>query len=268
MGLIHNAALRTVVLRRAELDPRTIPGLGLWLRADTAYTSVSPDVQATGTDSIRRWPDLSGNGRHFGQTSGGNKPAWSAAGANGRPGINGDGFDDYLTAEAGNDLLNNVAGVTMFAVGAGSSATVSSSQQLFAVANSSGPSRATLNRDATNTYTAGGRRLDANSFAGTSGGTTSTNLFIQAGVLDYASAIATLYLNGSALSTLNPFQTAGNTSATDSAAIRVFSGPGTPVNFFPGLLAEVLVWRRVLTAAERNQVISYLGRRYSVSVTV
>jgi hypothetical protein len=59
----------------------------IWLRSDTVTidTGVNP------------WPDLSGNSRHFSQSTPGLQPTYLATGgANGRPGVSFDGSDDFL----------------------------------------------------------------------------------------------------------------------------------------------------------------------------
>lgn len=269
MGLIHNPALRTVVLGRGRLPfntPLSISGLGMWFDGEVAYTSISPDVQALDTETIRRWPDLSGNGRHHDQAASGNKPLWSRTGINGRPALRGDGIDDYLSGTTGLGLLRNVSGATMFLVAMGNSGTVSASQLGGQINRNGGnQARATLQRASSNSYQAGGRRLDADSFASSTAGTTSTSAYIQAGRFNYSGAILRHYLNGTLIGTVNPFQSSGNTSDTDSEGMSVF-GTNLGASPFPGLIAHYSVWPRLLTDAEFATMTTYLSQRYGVAV--
>lgn len=268
MGLIHNPALRTVVLGGgASYNPATDADLKLWLRGDVAYTSIGPDVQATDSQTVLRWPDLSGNGRHARQDTGGFRGQWVASGIGGKPSINLDGSDDFYALEAGLDLLRNVAGATLFVVGQGASATVSSNQFALSIQRSGATTqRAGLNRVASNTYQAGGRRADTDAFASQTAGTTSTNPYIQCGAFDYAGAKLHHYLNGALLGTTDPFQTAGNTSDTDSIGIGIGSNTlGTAC--YAGRIAEILVYPQFITASKRAAITAYLGSRYGISVS-
>jgi hypothetical protein len=251
-----------------EFDPRTIPGLALWFDGDTAYTTTGPDVQAANGESVSRWPDLSGNQRHANQATGSNKPLYSVGAANGHGALSFDGFNDFVALSTGLNLLRNVSGATMFVTAKATSGTVSSTQREFGASNGSNvlQHRAGLQRAATNTYQAGGRRLDANSFVGNQAGTTGTATYIHAARFDYVAAVLRQYLNGSLLATSDPFQTTGTTSDTDSLAC-VVGAASSGGEAFPGLIFSVLCWGRALTDAEVGRVHAYLGRRYGVVVS-
>jgi hypothetical protein len=251
-----------------DFSPIEIPDLGLWLRGDVAYTSISPDVQATNGQTVRRWPDLSGNARDFGQGTGGMKPLFAANAVNGQPGLFGDGFDDVVAAESGLGLLRNIDAATLFVVAKGSSGTVSSTQgEIFiSTGGSSTSTRALLGRSGSNIYRASGRRTDADPASSNDAGSTDTSAYIHAGVFSYGTAILTQYLNGSLIGTNNPFLTAGNTSDTDSVGIGAF-GTSIGTSVYPGWIAEVLLWPRALSSEERANVTAYLGRRYNIAVS-
>jgi hypothetical protein len=56
---------------RGLFSPASLPGLAAWYDASdssTVLTTVSPDVPATNGQTVRRWLDKSGNGRHLEQT--------------------------------------------------------------------------------------------------------------------------------------------------------------------------------------------------------
>lgn len=253
-----------LLLDGRKFNPLSIPGLGLWLRGDVAYTSISPDVQAANGESIRRWPDMSGNGRHADQGTGGNKPTWSASGMNGRPGLATDGIDDFLLISTGLGLLRNVAGATVFIVAKGTAATPGATQGEIQINTGGGAARVTASRTTAGTYSFGGRRLDGDSFVSQTGGTTGTAAYIHTLLFEYSAARATEYVNGALVGTIDPFQTAGSTSDTDSTAITVGAGAGGS-SPYAGILGELLVWPRRLSTSERNYVHRYLGKNFSIS---
>ena len=249
------------------LTPNILSNLGLWLRGDVAYSSISPNVPAVNGAGIRRWPDLSGNSRNADQATSGLRPTLLTAGINANPAISFDGLDDFLGLIAGLNLVQNVAGATAFAVFSTPSAAVAAAQTIFAAATGVGTTgRVVVQRIPTGPANQiGGRRLDADSFAGPSGGATSTSPTIICGEFNYAAAIATLGLNGVDIATTNPFQTAGSTSNTASTAIAIGAN-AAGLACFPGLIAEIIVYQRILTAAEKIAINRYLGNRYNISV--
>ncbi|MCU0578442.1 MAG: hypothetical protein MUF69_02745, partial [Desulfobacterota bacterium] len=81
-----------------------IPGLRLWLKADSGLI-------LGGTDSVATWEDRSGNGLDVAQAAQANQPAKVSANLNGLPVVRFDGVDDYLIRSAvpGYDLFDNNA---------------------------------------------------------------------------------------------------------------------------------------------------------------
>lgn len=66
---------------RAAFRPDKLPGLAAWYSADVGVlTSVGPDVAATEGQTVRRWLDRSGNGRHLDQATLANQPTLSGGG--------------------------------------------------------------------------------------------------------------------------------------------------------------------------------------------
>jgi hypothetical protein len=76
---------------RGLFSPSQLPGLAAWYDAadsSTVLTSVGPDVPATNGQTVRRWLDKSGNGRHLDQATLANQPTLTTTGApNGKPRI-------------------------------------------------------------------------------------------------------------------------------------------------------------------------------------
>lgn len=70
-------ALRQILLG-GRFSPDKLPGLAAWYSADFGVlTSVGPDVPATDGQTVRRWLDRSGNGRHLDQETLLNQPTFS-----------------------------------------------------------------------------------------------------------------------------------------------------------------------------------------------
>jgi hypothetical protein len=62
----------TILNQRPLFSPLSLPGLAAWYDASdssTVLTTVSPDVPATDGQTVRRWLDKSGNGRHLEQAN-------------------------------------------------------------------------------------------------------------------------------------------------------------------------------------------------------
>jgi hypothetical protein len=72
---------------RGLFSPASLPGLAAWYDASdaaTVLTTVGPDVPATDGQTVRRWLDKSGAGRHLNQTDLVNQMRFVASGQNGR----------------------------------------------------------------------------------------------------------------------------------------------------------------------------------------
>lgn len=121
--------------------------------------------------------------------------------------------------------------------------------------------RATL--DAGNVIRMGGRRLDADAFQSLSGTTTTTDTWVvAAGSIDYQNRTVRVYVNGIEDATpLTTFQTAGVTSATNPTFIRL--GTGT-TEYFPGSMAEILVYLKLLSTDEMSAITRYLRAKWGI----
>jgi hypothetical protein len=67
---------------RGLFSPASLPGLAAWYDASdssTVLTTVSPDVPASDGQTVRRWLDKSGNGRHLEQADLANQPIFTNA---------------------------------------------------------------------------------------------------------------------------------------------------------------------------------------------
>lgn len=259
MGLPFLSSYR----RKADFDPTSIPGLAMWLRADSALSSVSLETPAEPGESVERLIDKTGNGNHYTQTTASRRPVLSTL--NGRPALLFDGTDDMLAGStSARNLLRKVAGTTQFVVAKGSNGTVSLNESLIVFSAAGASTRTVLRRTSPNTYQLGARRLDSDAFATITGGSTNNDPFVMCGIWDYGIAAAQFRINGNVIASSTSFLTPGETSDTASDNTRVGSGGGgTGENYWPGLMAEWLVWQRVLTAPEIAAVTDGLRAYYT-----
>ncbi|MBC8369193.1 MAG: hypothetical protein H8E25_04275 [Planctomycetes bacterium] len=169
-------------------------------------------------------------------------------------------------------MLRNAGGGTLFAVARTSN--TGSQRVLMISAADSGKTRAGINFfDRFGTSIAGngdfglsGRRNDADNFQRIEGGVVTLNQFAQwTGVFDWTAGALSLYVNGTLETATNNFQTAGNTSNTDSGNIRVGADAvfGSTRGTFVGDLCEVVVYDRALSNNERAQIESWLDRKWN-----
>lgn len=87
---------RTVIGSGGKIfQPSQLAGLAAWYSADYGVlNSISPDTPATDGQTVRRWLDRSGNGRHMNQSTLANQPTF-VSGA-----VTGDGLNARMTSSS------------------------------------------------------------------------------------------------------------------------------------------------------------------------
>jgi len=221
--------------------PTRLPGLVLWLRADLGITLNGGNVSA--------WADQSGNGNHATQGTAANQPLYVSSGINGRPTVRFDGVNDVLStttgAVAGDHTIiiagkwvalpSAVKGILAYGVGgaAGNSSTIG----ILDAANH-------------NWYGYGGYGLP-------SGTVPNTSQHVWSKTYANTGPVTTGYYDGGSDATDNV-----RTFILGSAAIDVGAMTGSSLwsNFE---FAELVIYRRVLTAAELQQNAQYMKARYA-----
>lgn len=162
-------------------------------------------------------------------------------------------------------LLKNVSGCTMYVVANVDDASTQR-QTVIITNNVSNLTRAGLifANPTANKVSAGGRRLDGDTFATaqsssnvTSGWQSYTALF------DYANSNAYIYVRDRLEGSNTSFQTDGNTSNTNAAALAVgSSAPNT--SYYDGKIAEIIIFDAAHTEEQRSQVWSYLALKWGL----
>jgi probable HAF family extracellular repeat protein len=216
--------------------------LRLWLKADAGLAQIGTNVM------ISSWEDQSGKTNHPWQSTSANRPEWRAGQINGRPIVHLDGTNDSFSLP---NLLNGATQAEVFVVLKAQNETPSGNRALWKFGSYATPGD--LRYPATD-----GALIDA------FGSTSSFNSG------DPAQPLAGYHLynvsskSGEWSSRINQvvqFSSANNTVGFSTSPVIGFSG----FYYFEGDLAELLIYDRVLSAAERNAVGAYVNRRYALA---
>jgi len=244
----------------ATPSPDQFDGLALWLDADDAATI----TESSG--SVSAWQDKSGNGRDYSQAVAASRPTLTASLLNGLPGIQTDGIDDYLEANLTGFSLN---GMTLFMVAKVDQTNADSGIFNFyddtALHDTQDEDAFSLRSDGDNGGVSLSRRLDDGNpldLAGLDAGTTPAIL-----VAALAAATGKLEVNGGT----DVVDSYGDTNAIDptdgTLGARWINGAISGTEFGANDFFEVLVYDRVMTNTEINDVNNYLSTKWGVVTT-
>jgi hypothetical protein len=196
-------------------------------------------------------------------TSATNRPVFKTNIKNGLPAVRYTAANNDSLITASGPWMRNVTGGTQFFV---ASRTGTGDQALMTIdKNLAGYDRFSTYLAVTTGYVeVGGRRLDADGYAGLVSTTPApSSPAIIRSTRDWSAGTASIHVNGVATSVNNSaIQTSGSTSDTDSSGIRL--GRANSSLPFDGDIFEVVVYERVLDAAEIAQVESYLTTKYAL----
>jgi len=243
----------TVTVNYTVVPTAPTTGLQVWYKADVGVTTVG--------SAVSQWDDQSGNGRHATQGTSGNRPTLTSGALNGKPVVTFDGTNDFLTFTYD---PNGLTGMTLVLVSANTTDSTG---------GSSNAERAPLFWNETAAWgTVYLSPFQSNvKFRFGTGQVNNRPSYTRPASIGtaYSTSIAThdnttdsLYVNGALvfseggkLSSLALLQTTGNL------------GRGYNNNtYFPGSIAEVLVYNRALSDGERGQVEAYLNDKYFPAV--
>lgn len=279
IGRIHIEAYERLSSPTSLVDifePDDISALSLWFSADSGvFFDESGTIAALNTQTVKCWIDKQ-NG--FRATEATTPPTLVTNAINGKPALVFDpATTKYLTGLPPiGTVTQNVTGVTQFVVALASAAGGATPRHIFTISNGT---IATQNRQGISFGTSTDltrstiRRLDAGSletFTSAAGFPIIEDVpFIFSTVTDYTAALASGYLNGAeAIAPAAIAAGAGLTSNTVSLRTRIGSGlAAVATQFWEGYIAEILLYRKALSAAERRQVEAYLSTKYNITVT-
>jgi hypothetical protein len=237
-------------------DPRSLANLTLWLEADQTFLGSShTGVGGTSLNSpVKYWGDKSGNAYHASRDAADSACPTLASGPNGRLALNFDGGD--MIGRDGWLNLNGEQSVFAVMRNSGTSGRVFTQQNTFGGAfddaiGAGNHIPCIVNGSASiSTYTSGAFRVTQTLSANTWG--------VFCSVLNGASLLSSLN-NGTALTAA----LGGSISLTLSK--YSIGGTFAATAFFNGRVAEILVYQRALSDAERTTVSRYLGAKYGIT---
>lgn len=233
-----------------ELDNSTsaIPRGGLiqWLRASNVTTSGS---------NVTTWNDVSGSLNDA--SNGSNQPTLVSNAVNGLPAVNFSG-SQFLQAPAGFSTFTS--GLTAMLVG--KPASVSAGARLFDYGNGATSDNVIMSLPSSTGLTLSTYSGSTSSSATASTGVTLGNFQLLESLYNGTNS-ANLFVNGSSAASSTSMQTLGNLTRSGNYIAQDNSGG----NRYNGQIAEMLLWNRQLTAAERAAVEGYLLSRYQLLST-
>lgn len=261
---LANAASRGRSNASATFNPASLftgGQLGAWYDPSdlTTMWQESAGTTPAAVDSpVGKINDKSGNNYHLTQATSSARPVLRKSGP--LYYLEFDGVDDGLTAATGTilALFLGVSAGSLYASAA--TATVAAGfPPMFGWSNNALAGRIALFRD-TAALVAGGRRLDADSFAEVRLAATLTAdvPFIASGLFNYATATCTLRKNRAQVAQNASFQTAGSTSATNSGVAGLGTLTGT---FYAGRIYGAIALQRIPTDAVSLDIENYLGAK-------
>jgi len=226
-----------------------LPQLGmlLWLRADRGIQQKDGLVQV--------WQDQSGNETNATQITASARPAYLAAGSNGRPALEFDGRTQFLTFATGfSDFSRGLAGFIVARPSKSECASMlefSNASEVDDIALGMWQDKWTYEVDAAFIQT----------------GTVSHDIFSLYTVNHRLTGLADLRIDGSALDTLDmPLP------AIPTSQLRVDNFVGHTLykdcNYFEGQISEIIVYSRAMTNSEVTAIEKYLDARWALSEQV
>jgi hypothetical protein len=246
-------AMTIDITATSKFLPSGLPGLSLWLKADAGVTLSGANITA--------WADQSGNGRTVTLT---NSPSFTASSINSRPTVDFNGstqFVDALTpAFVGN---NNFSVIWAFKYVGGSTA-----------GNSYSPSVSFLSAEGDDQgafhYIKNESKFSASyplfltqawtPYDYTEGFTYSDGSnYILEFISNQSSGLYSVFRNA----TLEGSEAIGTAADSDVIGIRI-AGQSNPERYGNIKMAEIVVYDRVLTTPERQQVEAYLNSKYGI----
>lgn len=267
----------------SPLDPRRIPGLGLWLdfsnAATLAQNSDGTQPTVTSDSPVGHAADRSGNSRHFTQTVNNNRPLLKLSARNNLSAVYFDGVNDVLNGTAAaRSVLRNATGATVFSVRRleiPATASVWQTDVALQKGVPGGNARLYIGLQSTNPASSvRAIAAVANVDAGGSGNIRYAlssfdpraawhEWMIASVSVTYsallADAVSYWFNAGGSTAWASTMDVAANASNTDSISAQVGLN-------CTGWIGEVLVWPRALSAAERREVLLHLSQKWSISL--
>jgi len=256
-----NGPIAEYIIYNRNLTPSELARVEAYLAAKWGIANVHAPATAA-SQPVGYWGDKSGNGRHATQGTAASRPTIGSQ--NGRRALSANGTNHEMALTNAGGVTRNAAGVTIIAALSPNTVTGIRTAVFFSIGISTG-ARSLLQFNGAE-LRAGGRRLDADSFDSATGGTlVASQPIVAVARLDYANANAVAYSNSAPLATDTSFLTAGLVSDTASQASSIMNSSGGSL-FYSGIFAELLVYNRAITDAERRKAEIYLAAKWGITL--
>lgn len=232
-----------IYLQAAAFSPVDIPGLKLWLKADTGVYKDAGTTLAVEGESIQQWNDQSGNANHVTQATAAARPIFKVNIVNGQPVVRFDGLDDWMATGAFTlnqpEMIFVVWKRAIGVIGYLIDGLAENSGSLYAGVT-------TIN--------------DVRLYAGASlvGAIGNDGAFLITGALANG-ASSQIWKNGTSIAT-------GDSGASNMGGVTLGATGTSHTDPLAGDTPEIIIYDSVLSNANRNQVTSYLGTKYNIAV--
>lgn len=246
------------------IDPSTVPGLVVWLRADAIVPTDPAQVRTSGGNAfVLQWNDASGSNRHARQSVETNQPRYVAAAAslNNQPAVRFDGVDDLLRLAAV-PAMNSFCVMAVFRAAAGHEVDaqapsgvggVSGQRYLFGAAHGgdyAAGAGLSVGTNGVSIYEHGSGYMPAVAVGGVPGAGGAVAAY------NYSNLQPSLWVQGSPVAQ-------GSISSRTNVNAPAEIGAGS-YGAFAGDVAEILVFNRSLTETEILGLEQHLAEQYAL----
>jgi hypothetical protein len=237
--------------RATGLNPSSIDSLQLWLDGADASTIT------TVSGAVSQWNSKVG-GVTATQTTANNRPEYRASGMNGKGALYFDGTNDQINTTFN---ANSLSGYVTYAIAVIPDAVMVDTKSNFEpVLYARGSSSNGVNVNTSSTpkrWTATHRNTLYNS---TVGGAVAASSQIVLTTID--ATTFTVRVNGTQGTQAGTFASGSN----ETNAIFQVGRDGAQLRYFSGVIAEILLYSRTLTASELSSVEKYLAKKWNVTL--
>ena len=254
-----------------EIEDRFSPeDVAAWYAADfenTVFSDVTGDTIASENDVVRRWASIINTGAADGRRD---DVGITKTILNDKPALL---FDGGMLQCFNLDIVNNIPGITMVTIHHGTSLPHSGDMWAASTTNS-GNVKATTFRSTFNgdNKGVGGRRLDGDAFSGARSYDTIENnvSHVQIGTMDFLSGAIELWVDDTTgpVATDTLASSGGNSSANDSANVWIGTKHGQTGSRFFGYFHEIIIFQRVLTTEEIEEIMLHARDYWGVDVNI
>lgn len=271
-------SVRNLASRRASVSnllpiggfvsPLSITGCAAWWDfSDAAYlaTGTNGTGNVSNGSAIAFVSDRSGNSRNLTQSTANNRPTWSSTGLNSIGAGSFNGSQHFLSTSSN---FAPWTGDQPFSWGAVFTRSSTTTGWIAATAGLVGNNSSVILADAYNASFTGNRVLSYGGTAilwGTASQTTSTGIVIS-GYSSSGPRNVSLFLRNGTAAHLTSQQASTNTLSASASVLEFGRVWTSGFLYHSGLIAEAVIYSRVLTTAELTSLTRYLGTRWGVTV--